>query len=157
MNVNQAQILGRVTRDPEMKQLPSGAMVANFSIATNKFWKDKEGQKQESTEFHNIVFFGKTAEVAGNYVKKGSLLFVQGRLQTRSWEDKETGKKMYRTEIIGDMLQLPPKSMSGGEGATTGYTKPKIPKSKEEEEAMNGEVDTIEYPSEEINPDDIPF
>lgn len=111
MNVNKAIVLGRVTRDPEVKQLDSGTSIANFSIATNRYYTDKSGQKQEEVEFHNIVFWGKQAEIIGKYVNKGALLFVEGELKTRSWEKDNV--KHYRTEIVGRNFQLPPKALSG--------------------------------------------
>lgn len=149
MNLNQATILGRVTRDPEIKVLPSGVKVATFSMATNKYWKDQQGQKQESTEFHNVVFFGNVVDTIGSYVRKGSLLLVQGRLQTRSWEDKDTGKKMYRTEIVGDLVQLPPKALSGNSSQSSSpeYSQP-APQDTGAQPA---------YPEDEINVEDIPF
>jgi single-strand DNA-binding protein len=100
MYLNKAFLYGNLTRDPELKALPSGNQVANFGLATNRTYKGKDGTKQESTEFHNIVAFGRTAEVIGQYCKKGKAIFVEGRIQTRSWEGKEDGKKQYRTEIV---------------------------------------------------------
>jgi single-strand DNA-binding protein len=113
VNLNKVIIVGRVTADPQVKALPSGQTVANFSIATNSVWVDKKtGQKNEAVEFHNIVLWNKTAEVAGQYVRKGSLLLVEGRLQTRSWEDKQ-GVKHWQTEIIGERIQLGPRPVAG--------------------------------------------
>jgi single-strand DNA-binding protein len=102
MSVNKAILLGHVGRDPELRSLPSGGAVANFSLATSRRWKDKSGEKQEQTEWHQIVAFGRTAEVVGQYVHKGSKLYVEGRIQTRSWDDKQSGEKKYRTEIVAD-------------------------------------------------------
>lgn len=126
MNLNLTQILGRVTRDPELKALPSGTNVCSFSIATNRFFT-QNGEKKEETEFHNCVAWGKTADVVAQYVKKGSLLYVQGRLATKSWDDKTTGGKKYRTEVIVDNVQLPPKGMGAPVGAPS--------KSAEEQDA----------------------
>ncbi len=103
--VNKVIILGHLGKDPEMRYQPSGAAIANFSIATTESFKDKEGNKQERTEWHRIVFFNRTAEVAGEYLRKGSMAYIEGRLQTRKWTDKE-GQERYTTEIIGDRLQL---------------------------------------------------
>ena len=100
MNVNKAIIVGRLTRDPEVRTTPNGQTVTNFTIATSTTWKDQNGQPQERTEFHNVVAWGRRGEVIGQYVTKGQELYVEGRLETRSWDDQETGKKMYRTEII---------------------------------------------------------
>src|ERR1700722_14306384 len=106
-HVNKVILLGNVGKDPEVKFLPSGAAVANFSIATSDRYKDKAGEWQERTEWHNVAAFARTAEIVRDYVKKGSKLYVEGRLTTRSWDDKDTGKKVYRTEIvIGDITLL---------------------------------------------------
>lgn len=148
MYLNKVIIIGNLTRDPELKALPSGVQVTNIGVATNRTWKDKEGNKQESVEFHNVVAFGRTAEIINQYLKKGSSVLIEGRLQTRSWDDKETGKKMYRTEIITESMQLGPRR--DGEGAPAND----IPQT---EQPAPAEVKTVEYPEEEINPEDIPF
>ncbi|MFB6224981.1 MAG: single-stranded DNA-binding protein, partial [Candidatus Paceibacteria bacterium] len=118
MNLNKAYILGRVTQDPELKTLPSGSSVTSFGIATNRVWKDKEGNRQESTEFHNIVAFNRQAEVINQYAQKGTLLLVEGRLQTRSWEGQD-GQKRYKTEIVAEQFQLGPKGQQ--QRAGVGY------------------------------------
>lgn len=152
MYLNKAFLFGNLTRDPELKSLPSGIKVVSFGLATNRTWKDKNGVKQESTTFHNIVAFGKTAEVMAQYLKKGSGIFVEGRIETRSWDDKNDGSKKYRTEIITDNFQFGPSaggSRSGGESFT---------KTQNDAPAKEpAQMDTIEYPTEEINPEDIPF
>jgi single-strand DNA-binding protein len=153
MYLNKAFLFGNLTRDPELKSLPSGIKVVSFGLATNRTWKDKNGVKQENTSFHNIVAFGKTAEVMAQYLKKGSSAFIEGRIETRSWDDKNDGTKKYRTEIIVDNFQFGPSS--GGPRSEGG-----APKSHEEAPATKGkaaQMDTIEYPTEEINPEDIPF
>lgn len=105
MYLNKATIIGNLTRDPELKNLPSGSAVANFSVATNRTWKDKEsGQKKEDVEFHNVVAFGKTAELIAQYVHKGDQIYIEGRIQTRSWEKE--GQKHYRTEIVCETMQF---------------------------------------------------
>ena len=104
-SLNRAQIIGNVTRDPEVRQTPNGQMVASFSVATNSVWTDKTGQKQEKAEFHNIVAWSRLAEICQQYVKKGRKLYVEGRIQTRDW-DGEDGVKRYRTEIITENLIL---------------------------------------------------
>lgn len=142
-------LIGNLTRDPELKSIPSGMKVTNFSIATNRVWRDKDGAKQESTEYHNIVVFGRQAENVAQYMKKGSNIMVEGRLQTRSWESD--GKKNYRTEIIADSVQFGPRS-GGGSSSGGGST------SDAEAPQSSPQLDTIEYPEEDdINPDDIPF
>jgi len=100
MDLNEVNLLGRVTRDTELKSTPSGTSVATNSLATGSQYTDKEGNKQEDTEFSNLVFWGKVAEIAGNYLTKGKRVFIKGKLKTRSWEDKDTGKKRYATEIV---------------------------------------------------------
>ena len=132
MNLNKAILVGRLTRDPEVKSLPSGQQVASFGLATSRFYKDKEGEKQQQTEFHNIVFFGRIAEIASQYLKKGSLTLIEGRIQTRSWEDKETGKKIYRTEIVGESLQLGPRNID-----SQTEKKEEVPVIQEDEEEID--------------------
>ena len=119
-------------------------------MATNRTYKDKNGAKQEVTEFHNVVAFGRTAEVIAQYVKKGRPIFVEGRLQTRSWEGKEDGKKQYRTEIIVDNFQF---GADGGKGGSSAGAS----RSGQEEQPAPKDDETIKYPDEEINPEDIPF
>lgn len=140
MDLNKAMIIGRLTRDPETRTIPSGQTVTSFSIATNFTWTDQSGQKQEKVEYHNVVAWRKLAEISAQYLKKGKRVYIEGRLQTRSWED-QTGQKKYRTEIIADnMIMLDSKQ------ATTG-TQP----STEEQPAP------VAAPEETINVDDIPF
>ena len=152
MYLNKVFLYGNLTRDPELKALPSGSQVANFGLATNRTFKDKNGQKQETTEFHNIVAFGRTAEVIAQYVKKGRPIFVEGRLQTRAWDDKETGKKNYRTEIIVDNFQFGADSVARGDASPSGSRGADAGPS-----SASGQGDEIQYPDEEINPEDIPF
>lgn len=152
MYLNKAIIIGNLTRDPEMKALPSGIKVTNFAVATNRTWKDKNGAKQESTDFHNVVVFGRQAEIIAQYMKKGSNIMVEGRMQTRSW-DADGGKK-YRTEIIADTFQFGPKAAGGGGNFGGGNAGPM----NEPEAPMRApELETIEYPDDDINPEDIPF
>lgn len=149
MYLNKVFLYGNLTRDPELRALPGGSQVASFGLATNRTYKDKNGAKQEATEFHNIVAFGRSAELIGQYCKKGKALFVEGRIQTRSWESKEDGKKQYRTEIVIENFQFGDSARSGGMGASRSE-EPAIaaaPKGGEE----------IQYPDEDINPEDIPF
>lgn len=147
MYLNKAIIIGNLTRDPELKSLPSGVKVASFGVATNRVWKDKNGVKQENVDFHNVVVFGRQADIVGQYMKKGSSLLVEGRMQTRSWDDA-SGVKKYRTEIIGERIQFGPKR----EGSVSGSSY-EAPQADDNKKAL----DTIEYPEEEINPEDIPF
>ena len=111
MNLNKVFILGNLTRDPEKKSLPSGQPVASFGIATNRFFTKKDGQKGEEAEFHNVVLFGKLAEIASQYLKKGSMVLIEGRIKTRNWQDASNPNfKHYRTEIIGERMQLGPRT-----------------------------------------------
>jgi single-strand DNA-binding protein len=152
MYLNKAILYGNLTRDPEIRALPSGIQVASFSIATNRVFKDKNGAKQEQADFHNIVVFGRQAETAAQYLKKGQGVFVEGRIQTRSWDDKD-GVKKYRTEIVAERVQFGPKGTGGGSYGGEGTPAKSAPKGK----AASEEGGAIEYPQEEINPDDIPF
>lgn len=104
--VNKVILVGNLGRDPELRSTPSGQPVASFSLATTRRWRDKAGQRQEQTEWHNIVVWGKQAEIAGQYLTKGKQIFLEGRLQTRSWDDKQSGEKKYRTEIVCDNFQM---------------------------------------------------
>lgn len=113
MYLNKVFIIGNLTRDPEIKSLPAGTRVATFSLATNRTWKDAQGAKKESVEYHNIVAFARAADLIGQYCKKGSSLYIEGRLQTRSW-DAPDGSKKYRTEIILENFQFGPKGTVGG-------------------------------------------
>jgi single-strand DNA-binding protein len=115
-SVNKVILIGNLGRDPETRYMPDGGAVTNISIATTETWKDKAGEKQEKTEWHRVAFFGKLAEIAGEYLKKGSQVYVEGRLQTRKWQDKD-GADKYTTEIIADRMQMlgSRQGMGGGE------------------------------------------
>lgn len=116
-SVNKVILIGNLGKDPEVKYTPSGTAVANFSLATNERYKDKDGQWQDRTEWHNIVAWQKLAEIVGEYLKKGSKAYIEGRLQTSSWEDKQSGEKKYRTEIIAqDLVLLGGRGEGEGEG-----------------------------------------
>ena len=143
MYLNKAMIYGNLTRDPELKSLPSGMQVCSFSIATNRVYKDRDGNRQEQTDYHNVVVFGRQAETSAQYLKKGSGAFVEGRLQTRSW-DKD-GVKQYRTEIVADRVQFGPRTDGGSSGGAA--AKGSAPQ----------QDSAPEYPEEDINPEDIPF
>ena len=152
MYLNKAIIIGNLTRDPELRSLPSGIKVCTFSVATNRVWKDKNGARQEAADYHNIVIFGRQAENVAQYMRKGSSILVEGRMQTRSWDDKTSGEKKYRTEVVADRVQFGPKSSSAG------FTPSKVEgQASAKAEGKTPELDTIEYPEEDINPEDIPF
>lgn len=155
MYINKALIFGNLTRDPELKSLPSGNKVCSFGVATNRVWKDQSGAKKENTEFHNVVVFGRQAETTTQYLHKGNSVFIEGRLQTRSWDGAD-GAKRYRTEIVADRVQFGPKG--GGSGGSFGGEKggSAAPASQGNQE-KHEELETIEYPEEDIDPKDIPF
>ncbi|MBI2048337.1 MAG: single-stranded DNA-binding protein [Parcubacteria group bacterium] len=161
MNINKVILFGNLTRDPEIKALPSGMQVATFGVATNRVFRDRTGNKQEQADFHNIVVFGRQAETVSQYLKKGNSAFIEGRIQTRTWE--KDGEKRSRTEIVAERVQFGPKGGTGGSegGSRGGFSggrgkgggKGAAPVA--DEGSSNGVG--IEYPAEEINPDDIPF
>jgi single-strand DNA-binding protein len=163
MYLNKAIIIGNLTRDPELRALPSGIQVTSLSIATNSVWKDKDGNKKEDTQFHNVVVFGRQAETSAQYLKKGQQVMIEGRIQTRSWDDKGSGEKKYRTEIVADNVQFGAKATGmGGAGMGGTASAPAGSSSASAAPAKSGgakakDVDTIDYPSEDINPEDIPF
>lgn len=135
MNLNKAILIGNLTADPELRNTPSGQPVCNFRIATNRIWTDKEsGQKQQKTEYHSIVAWRRLAEIVSQFLTKGSMVFVEGRLETRSWDDG-SGNKRYRTEIIAENIQLGPRKINQGSGAPAVDTpmKDALPKITQEE------------------------
>jgi single-strand DNA-binding protein len=144
MDLNRATIIGRLTRDIELRNLPSGNSVASFSLATNRRWTSKEGQAQEQTEFHNIVLWGKIAEIANQYLKKGARVYIEGRLQTRDWTGQD-GVKRYRTEIIGENMIMLDGRNSGGSN------------NPQYIEDNGGAQGSSEHTEEEIKVEDIPF
>ncbi len=154
MYLNKAIVIGNLTRDPELKALPSGIKVCSFSLATNRVWKDKNGARQESADYHNVVVFGRQAETVAQYMKKGSSILVEGRMQTRSWDDKTSGEKKYRTEIVADRTQFGPKGGQGGAASTGGSNSAG---SQAPAGQGGGDMEAIEYPEEDISPEDIPF
>jgi single-strand DNA-binding protein len=158
-SVNKVIIVGNLGRDPETRYLPSGEAVANISVATTDTWKDKtSGEKKEATEWHRVSFFGRLAEIAGEYLKKGSQVYVEGRLRTRKYQDKETGKDRYSTEIVADRMQMlgsragagEPRSETQGEARGDAVPKGDVPaKSGGTAKKPAGKFDDME--------DDIPF
>ncbi|OHA45628.1 MAG: single-stranded DNA-binding protein [Candidatus Taylorbacteria bacterium RIFCSPLOWO2_12_FULL_47_20] len=155
MYLNKAIIIGNLTRDPEIRSLPSGIKVANFGVATNRVWKDSNGEKKEGTDFHNIVVFGKQAEIASSYLKKGRSVMIEGRIQNRSWDGPD-GQKKYRSEIVVDKIQFGPRTDGGGQGfASSGGSSSPLKTDGADKDKSKG--DAIDYPHEEINAEDIPF
>lgn len=152
MNLNKVFIVGNLTRDPELRQTPTGQAVCSFGVATNRFFTDSSGQKQKQAEFHNIVAWGRQAEIVNQYLKKGSSVLVEGRLQTRSWQDQQ-GAKHWKTEIVAERVQLGPRSFGGGAGADT-ENRP-----AESSQIAEDTTPIIELPEEgeEIDVKNIPF
>jgi len=150
MNLNKVFLIGNLTKDPEARSLPSGQQVTSFGLATNRFFTDKSGQKQKQAEFHNIVLFGRLAEIASQYLAKGALVMIEGRLQTRNWKDA-SGQTKYRTEIVGQSMQLGPRTGSKSQASDA-------PEPTKEEPPQNSqeEIPIIEDGGE-INIKDIPF
>lgn len=152
MYLNKAMLYGNLTSDPDLRSLPNGNKVVSFSIATNRSYKDATGAKKDIAEFHNIVAFGKLAEIFAEWLKKGRPVYIEGRIQTRSWEDANGGGKKYRTEIVAENFQF---------GVSTKPADASAGESKEEasQDLAGGleELDTIDYGDSDINPDDIPF
>lgn len=152
-SLNKVHLIGNVTRDPEVRQVSSGQMVCTIGVATNRTWKDQSGNKQEAVEFHNVVCWGRLAEIAGQYLRKGHKVYFEGRLQTRSWENDQ-GVKQYRTEIVAEnMIILTPKSASGsGSPAYSGGLK------AQESTQPSSATDDVQFPGEEkIAVEDLPF
>lgn len=148
MNLNKVFILGRLTADPILRATPSGQQVASFSLATNRVWNDKGGQKQEAVEYHNIVVWGRQAEVASKFLAKGGLAFIEGRMQTRSWQDK-TGQNRKTTEIVAENIQLGPRAGGGAPRTGGDYSAPAAP-------SIDAQVPTIEI-EEDVKSEDLPF
>ena len=152
MDLNKVFILGRLTADPQLRQTSGGQSVVNFSVATNRVWVDKSGTKKEDAEFHNVVLWGRNAEIASQFLAKGRLVLIEGRLQTRSWEDKQ-GQKRKVTEIIGERIQLGPR----GVGGTSQFSENRPPAEQNNQSISKEELPVINTEEEEIKPEDLPF
>jgi len=148
MNLNKVFIIGNLTRDPELRSLPSGSSVTSFGVATNRVWKNPQGEKQEDTQFHNIVVFGKQADLVAQYLKKGSSVLIEGRIQTRTWNAQD-GSKRNKTEIVAERVQFGPRRTGAGGGGSGEAAEGPAKKTEE--------LETIQYPEEDINPEEIPF
>ncbi len=171
MNLNKVYLIGRLTHDPDLRSTPSGQQVATVKLATSRVWNDQATkQKREATEFHTIIAWGRLAEICGQYLKKGGLAMFEGRLQTRSWDDKTSGQKRYITEIVAETMQLGPRSATAGfqqsnpvsdvrpmarTAATPAprSTEPEIPVIQEEELTVSG----MDEEPKKINDADLPF
>ncbi|MGB8262241.1 MAG: single-stranded DNA-binding protein [Terracidiphilus sp.] len=155
-SVNKVILVGNVGKDPEIRSTPGGTMVANLTLATSERQKDAQGNWQDKTEWHNLVAFTRTAEIIRDYVKKGSKLFIEGRLQTRSWDDKESGQKRYRTEIIVNDLVLLSAREEGSAGAG-GYTRQASSSASFDQRPPAAATQDEYGQSAEISDEDIPF
>ena len=169
MNLNKVFLIGRLTADPELRSTQSGQAVTNFGLATNRVWNDKNGQRQENTEFHTIVVWGRQAEIVSQYLKKGSMALIEGRLQTRTWQDGQ-GQKRKTTEIIAERVQFGPRPASQG-GGTPSVPLPSLQddagsspglqgnqgQKKEVPAIVEEAVPQIDIDEDEVRPEDIPF
>lgn len=169
MNLNKVYLIGRLTQDPDIRTTPSGQQVATVKLATSRVWNDQATrQKREATEFHTIIAWGRLAEICGQYLKKGGLAMFEGRLQTRSWDDKQTGAKRYITEIVAETMQLGPRSATPGftsapapmadmrrpaASSSQASSEPDIPVINEDELTVSG----IEEEPKKIDDSDLPF
>ena len=150
MNLNKVFILGRLTADPQLRNTASGQQVASFGVATNRVWTDKNGSRQEEVEYHNVVVWARQAEIACQFLSKGSLVLIEGRLRTRNWQNNQ-GQNVKTTEIICERLQLGPRS--GGQGTS----KNQIPEEIRESPTAKEELPEIKIDEEDIKPEDLPF
>jgi len=158
MNVNKVILVGRLTRDPEIRNTASGQSVASLSLANNRFWKDKNGQRQEKTSFHNIVLWGRLAEIAGQYLTKGQEAYIEGRLESRKYVAKD-GTNRYVTEVIAENMQLGSKPQGGGGSFSPGAAAPLASTSATSQSAAVEEIPTINLDEEEdeVKIEDVPF
>lgn len=159
--VNKVTLLGNLGKDPEIKSTPSGMSIATFSLATTERAKDKDGNWQDRTEWHNVKAFGRTAEVVGEYLKKGRTVYIEGRIHYDSWDDKETGQKKYRTEIIvNDLIMVGGGQREGGEGGGGGYSSNRSSGAKSnnyDQRIPEHDESQAPAPAGEITDEDIPF
>ncbi len=156
MNLNKAFILGNLTRDPDVRALPSGQNVVNFAIATNRVWNDKAGARQEDVQFHNVVVFGRMADTCAKYLSKGKMVLIEGRIQTRSW-DAQDGTKKYRTEIVAEAVQLGPRLAGQSPQAEGASLTSNREQSGQKPQVKDKEEIPIIEQTEEIDVSDIPF
>lgn len=153
MSVNKAILVGHLGKDPEVRYMPNGEAVANVTLATSETWKDKTGEKQEKTEWHNIVFYKRLAEIAGQYLKKGSLIYVEGRITTEKWQDKE-GKDRYTTKVVANEMKM----LGGKSSGSSNFEVVEKPSSSEQSAAAPASKPSAQAKSNFDNfDDDIPF
>jgi len=153
MNVNKVVLVGRLTRDPEIRSTSSGQSVASISIATNRFWKDKNGQRQEKTSFHNVVLWGRLAEIAGQYLSKGQEAYVEGRLESRKYTAKD-GTNRYVTEVVAENMQLGAKAQGSRSFSPTTPSTASVPAQSAAEEIPTIDLDDEQ---DEVRIEDVPF
>lgn len=169
MDLNKVILVGRVTADPQVRTTPGGQSVTTIGVATNRTWTDKAGQKQEQTEFHNVVLWGRTAEIAGQYLTKGAMVLIEGRLQTRGWTDKN-GQQRKTTEVMAERMQLGPRAANAGGGGAgggnwqggarssgSGAPASSAPAGDTDAGPSLDEIPVINLEEDEIKPEDIPF
>ncbi|MDO8664066.1 MAG: single-stranded DNA-binding protein [Candidatus Liptonbacteria bacterium] len=153
MNLNKVFLIGNLTADPELRTTSGGQSVMEVRVATNRTWTDKAGKRQEQAEFHSVIIWGRQAEIVKQFLTKGSSIFIEGRLQTRNWDDKQ-GLKHWKTEVICERMQLGPRSVRPGEG---GFAKPQQA-DPQEEQKEGAEIPVINIDdTEEIKAEDLPF
>jgi single-strand DNA-binding protein len=160
MNVNKVLLVGRLTRDPEIRNTTSGQTVASISLATNRFWKDKSGQRQDKTEFHNVVLWGRLAEIAGQYLTKGQEAFIEGRMETRKYTAKD-GTERRTTEVVAENMQLGSRAQGSAPRPAGAYNAPSAPANNRPAQAAatEEEIPTINLDEEqdEVRIEDVPF
>lgn len=167
MDLNKVILVGRVTADPQIRTTPGGQSVTTIGVATNRAWTDKAGAKQEETEFHNVVVWGRQAEVAGQFLTKGAMVLIEGRIMTRNWTDKQNQQRKT-TEIMCERLQLGPRAAGGGQGGGGSYSSNRPASSGSSSSSSSSssgpsgapsleDIPTINLEDEDIRPEDIPF
>lgn len=155
-SLNKVILIGNLGRDPDIRYLPSGEAVANFSIATTESWKDKSGQRQEKTEWHRIVTYRRLAEIAGEYLKKGSQVYIEGRLETRKWQDKEGNERQTTDVVASEMKMLSGRGMNASPSQENGDSGYDAPSSSSNNRNTNEKSSAASYQSDNFD-DDIPF
>jgi len=156
-DLNKVMLIGNLTRDPEIRSTNTGQTVASFAIACNRSWNDQQGVRKDAVEYVNIVAWGKLAEIVGQIYRKGRKTYIEGRLQTSSWDDKDTGAKRYKTEVIASDLILLDRAPTGEVGAAPAPAATAAPAKPKQEPVAAGDVPTTEIKEDEINIEDIPF
>ncbi|MBI5733283.1 single-stranded DNA-binding protein [Candidatus Jorgensenbacteria bacterium] len=154
MNLNKVLLIGRLTADPQLRTTPGGQAVATLSMATNRVWTNKQGERQQDVQYHNVVVWGRQAEIVSQFLKKGSLAMIEGRLQTRTWQDKQ-GQTRKTTEIVSERIQLGPRSASNESGMSIPSSSGRAPSEGVDE--VREELPEINLEEGDIKPEDVPF